>query len=510
MSDSRKKSIVARKKSIVAPKSVLEMARGSEGVGEEVEGMQALVESMRNGQNEFLAFRDALMKESTQKTPEDLELMAKWFLQLKSITWMASLEDAMLRKLCKSMTYSKVMAGTTLCDEGVRGDTFFIIIRGIVSVTKRSVGDLNRLTVGAYFGEKSLLEDGHMAASILADNDGKNAIDFVEVAEVDRESFMDFVAPTMVLDMEYNEKRYEDMVSKRQNGAHVDDFGDNVVLDEYGRLTIRKPKMMLRRFLKKVYNVVGFLMRMDRLLFHNSTVSLWKNPWAGPHAVYSCFRRMCRAYHHDPEAASGQMLPPPMETPRRVVTRSRQVLRKAETLRTQEERGLLYRLVARHWDLSLSQETESSPDHDEVSSAMRIRVYHLPTSASNATSSTTARIGGGSENPDDQRKAVFRAGDTVTHLYVVLKGEVMIKTKAQDLRLGMGRKLDADDQDVVRVVKAGQCIGGPEYINEDYTWSCSVYMNEPHSHGHGHEREKKSSHQKPGELEVRNPLKLIR
>jgi hypothetical protein len=83
--------------------------------------------------------------------------------------------------------------------------------------------------------------------------------------------------------------------------------------------------------------------------------------------------------------------------PRRVVTRSRQVLRKAETLRTQEERGLLlYRLIARHWDLSLSHETESSPDHDEVSSAMRIRVYHLPTSASNATSSTTARVGGGS------------------------------------------------------------------------------------------------------------------
>jgi hypothetical protein len=69
------------------------------------------------------------------------------------------------------------------------------------------------------------------------------AIDFVEVAEVDRESFMDFVAPSMILDQEYNEQRYTDMVTKRQNGVSAEDFGDEVVLDEYGRLTIKKPKV---------------------------------------------------------------------------------------------------------------------------------------------------------------------------------------------------------------------------------------------------------------------------
>jgi hypothetical protein len=51
----------------------------------------------------------------------------------------------------------------------------------------------------------------------------------------------------------------------------------------------------------------------------------------------------------------------------------------------------------------------------------------------------------------------------------------------------------------VKVIKAGQSIGGPEYINEDYTWACSAYVNMPHL-PHGHEHEKKN---KPSVMEVR-------
>ena len=47
------------------------------------------------------------------------------------------------------------------------------------------------------------------------------------------------------------------------------------------------------------------------MLLGGSVVSLWKNKWAGSHAVYSCLRRVARAYHHDPEAMSGQLLPTP-------------------------------------------------------------------------------------------------------------------------------------------------------------------------------------------------------
>ena len=56
-------------------------------------------------------------------------------------------------------------------------------------------------------------------------------------------------------------------------------------------------------------------------------------------------------------------------------------------LRTQEERGLLYRLVARHWDMGLTPLVES-PSADEMSTAMRLRTYNLHASGASKDTST--------------------------------------------------------------------------------------------------------------------------
>jgi CRP-like cAMP-binding protein len=63
-----------------------------------------------------------------------------------------------------------VKAGRVLCELGVFGVEFFVLLDGVVDVRTAS-GERIRLRQGAWFGEVALLDDGHRRATVTARTD---------------------------------------------------------------------------------------------------------------------------------------------------------------------------------------------------------------------------------------------------------------------------------------------------------------------------------------------------
>jgi CRP-like cAMP-binding protein len=66
--------------------------------------------------------------------------------------------DGMRRQCCKAMVLQRVGAGETLFYQGDRGDTFHIVIRGIIRVIQNG-STVNQIEAGASFGEVALLAE---------------------------------------------------------------------------------------------------------------------------------------------------------------------------------------------------------------------------------------------------------------------------------------------------------------------------------------------------------------
>ncbi len=86
-------------------------------------------------------------------------------------------EREKLEALAARMTPRRVKAGKTLLKEGQNGDEMFILMRGRVEVSKRTI-DGEQYTVAspraedsAFFGELALLDDDRRSATITAVED---------------------------------------------------------------------------------------------------------------------------------------------------------------------------------------------------------------------------------------------------------------------------------------------------------------------------------------------------
>jgi ATP-binding cassette, subfamily B, bacterial len=108
--------------------------------------------------------------------------------ELSRIGLLATLSGERLAGLAQRMTREEVPAGSTVVTEGDDGDRFYVVLRGMLSVSQESRGRQAVLRPGDYFGEVALAMHMPRSASV-------RAVTPATVASCDRVTFDEYLRP---------------------------------------------------------------------------------------------------------------------------------------------------------------------------------------------------------------------------------------------------------------------------------------------------------------------------
>jgi CRP-like cAMP-binding protein len=101
---------------------------------------------------------------------------------------LAGLPGQTLAILAKRLEREEVGAGTALVREGDRGERFYFVFAGMLSVSSRSMGTRGVLKPGDYFGEVALTMDVPRTATVTT-------MTPAVVASCDRATFDELLRP---------------------------------------------------------------------------------------------------------------------------------------------------------------------------------------------------------------------------------------------------------------------------------------------------------------------------
>ena len=93
-----------------------------------------------------------------------------WAGVLKELPLFAGLSKRHLRRIADLVQEARFSAQSTIVQEGSRGQTFYVILDGDVSVTRPGRRPA-RMGAGDFFGEMSLLDGKERSATVVADTD---------------------------------------------------------------------------------------------------------------------------------------------------------------------------------------------------------------------------------------------------------------------------------------------------------------------------------------------------
>ena len=85
----------------------------------------------------------------------------------------SKLDRKVLAKVLKFMVLADFKKGAVVCQEGERGEAFYLIYRGKVKVSKKGWDDHPTLGTGDYFGEMSLLSGQARTATVVVQETSK-------------------------------------------------------------------------------------------------------------------------------------------------------------------------------------------------------------------------------------------------------------------------------------------------------------------------------------------------
>jgi CRP-like cAMP-binding protein len=108
--------------------------------------------------------------------------------ELSRIGLLATLSGDTLARLAQRMTREEVPAGAQVVQEGDDGDRFYVVLRGMFSVSQQDRSAQRVLRPGDYFGEVALAMHIPRTASV-------RALTPATVASCDRATFDEFVRP---------------------------------------------------------------------------------------------------------------------------------------------------------------------------------------------------------------------------------------------------------------------------------------------------------------------------
>ncbi|XP_042901923.1 cGMP-dependent protein kinase 1-like [Parasteatoda tepidariorum] len=141
------------------------------------------------------AFHTIMMKTGLQRQEDNIKF-------LKSVPLLKNLKDEILAKIADVLEVDFYPSGEYIIREGGSGDTFYIISKGKVIVTRRRFDieeEIRCLGKGDYFGERALLNEDKRTANVVAAHPG------VECLALNRESFKELIGDLR----ELQDKQYE-------------------------------------------------------------------------------------------------------------------------------------------------------------------------------------------------------------------------------------------------------------------------------------------------------------
>ena len=108
--------------------------------------------------------------------------------ELQRVRLLSELPGERLSKLGQNMRREEVPPGGAVVEEGEDGDRFYVVLRGMFTVSQASFGPRSVLRPGDYFGEVALAMDVPRTASV-------RALTPATVASCDRATFDEFIRP---------------------------------------------------------------------------------------------------------------------------------------------------------------------------------------------------------------------------------------------------------------------------------------------------------------------------
>jgi len=108
--------------------------------------------------------------------------------ELARISLLSALPGETLGRLAQVMVREDVAAGVSIVREGDPGDRFYIVLRGMLSVTQAARGARGVLRPGDSFGEVALTMDVPRTATV-------HTLTPAVVASCDRAAFDEFIRP---------------------------------------------------------------------------------------------------------------------------------------------------------------------------------------------------------------------------------------------------------------------------------------------------------------------------
>jgi len=388
--------------------SLVELARKGE-LGVEHENMEQAVDKIRGTQQVVDMMRKALQNPAHQRSDEELDGMVAWFANVKLFQL---IDDSILRTMSNNVDYLKADSGTTVVKRGASCTKLFIIISGTVKLGEEALGNVTKLTPGMTFGEEGLLQkDGGDGCDRAIAHDGS-----VELAVVPSQIFDQHLRSILEMDAAFMKKHFKP---------------SSPIIDPVSLPTPRngaRTKKDLRRILRKVYHVVCFFVRWNKLMNQRELKQLWKDHWKPESALIDSLSSVCES-----AAVEEDREPLATESPKRICIRASGILKKAHSLRTKEEQAVLHRLVSHHWLLNLlgQSQRDVTVTPQMLSSFMTIATLN-------------------------RSDIVFEKGSDCQNFYIVLSGSAVLTTESEHEK-----------------VNVGQPLGGPETISSGCKWLAS-------------------------------------
>ncbi|CAH1794822.1 unnamed protein product, partial [Owenia fusiformis] len=163
-------------------------------------------------------FQSIMMKQGLQRHTEHMKF-------LNSVPTFKDLPEETLNKIADVLEETHYNYGDYIIRQGARGDTFYIVTKGRVNVTKRDPvsGDdkiLRTLNRGDFFGEKALQsEDTRSAGIVAADTTG------VDCLVLDRESYTQLLKDNIDdIRKEYEDDIRKESVDKEYQSLRLNDL----------------------------------------------------------------------------------------------------------------------------------------------------------------------------------------------------------------------------------------------------------------------------------------------